>query len=247
MDYQGYISLHRKIKDSVIWSDSQAVHLWIHLLLKANHKDNDFLLNGKLVSIKRGQTVTGRRRLSSETGISESKIQRLLSLFENLKMIEQQTNSKNRLISITNYHLYQSSEQQTNSKRTANEQQVNTNNNDNNDKEVNKSTKADQIPYQAIAELYNEICTNLPKVAEPCNLNEKRKRAIKKFWNHNKNRFASYHSKSDLFAEYFSLANQDEFLCGMKNNSDHSSWTANLEYLMRVDKYDDFMDRRKLA
>lgn len=241
MNDLGFITLHRKIKDSVIWSDSQAVHLWVHLLLKANHKDNQFLQNGKLVSVKRGQTVTGRRRLSDETGIPESKIQRLLKLFEQLQMIEQQTNSKNRLISITNYNSYQSGEQQTNSKRTASEQQVNTNNNDNNEEQSNSSPKVERIPYKAIAELYNELCTNLPKIAEPDNLNDKRKRAIKKFWNHNKNRFEKYEAKSDLFAEYFTLVNQDDFLCGRKNNADHSSWIANLEYLMRVDKYDDFM------
>lgn len=137
MSNLGFITLHRKIKDSPIWTDSQAVHLWIHLLLKANHADNQFIQNGNLISVKRGQTVTGRRRLSDETGISESKIQRLLSLFESLQMIEQQTNSKNRLISIVNYDLYQSREQQMNNKRTASEQQVNTNNNDNNDNNVN--------------------------------------------------------------------------------------------------------------
>lgn len=104
-----------------------------------------------------------------------------------------------------------------------------------------RDAKASPIPYKAIAELYNELCTNLPKIAEPDNLNDKRKRAIKKFWNHNKNRFEKYEAKSDLFAEYFTLANQDDFLCGRKNNADHSSWIANLEYLMRVDKYDDFM------
>lgn len=138
MTDQGFIAVHRKIKDSAIWSDSQAVHLFIHLLLKANHKDNEFVQNGALVKVKRGQFVTGRRRLSDETGISESKIQRLLSLFESLNMIEQQTNSKNRLVSITNWSKYQIGEQQTNSKRTASEQQVNTDNNDNNEDNDNK-------------------------------------------------------------------------------------------------------------
>lgn len=52
-------------------------------------------------------------------------------------MIEQQTNSKSRYISITNYDLYQVSEQQVNNTRTTNEQQVNTNNNVNNDNNVN--------------------------------------------------------------------------------------------------------------
>lgn len=139
-DYQGWISLHRKTIESPIYTDSQAVHLWIHLLLSANHKDNTFVKNGKPVTVKRGQLLTGRTLLSTATGLSESKIQRLLETFVSLQMIEQQTNSKNRLISITNYDSYQSSEQQMNNKRTTDEQQMNTNNNDNNVNNDNKIT-----------------------------------------------------------------------------------------------------------
>ncbi len=87
----GWISIHRKIKESPVYSDSQAVHLWLHLLLTANHKTNQFVMNGKLITVNRGQLLTGRKALSSATGINESKIQRLLKLFEELEMIEQQT------------------------------------------------------------------------------------------------------------------------------------------------------------
>jgi len=137
-DYTGWVSLHRKTIESPIYSDSQAVHLWVHLLLSANHKDNTFVKNGSLVTVKRGQLLTGRTLLSAATGLSESKVQRLLETFVSLEMIEQQTNSKSRLISITNYDSYQSTEQQMNSKRTANEQQMNTNNNVNNENNDNK-------------------------------------------------------------------------------------------------------------
>ena len=129
---EGWIMLHRKIQDSAIWSDSQAVHLWVNLLLKANHADNEFMRNGALIKVKRGQVLTGRKSLSAETGINESKIQRLLKVFEKCHMIEQQANNRSRLLSILNYDQYQASEQQANNKRTASEQPVNTNNNDNN-------------------------------------------------------------------------------------------------------------------
>ena len=145
----GFVKLHRCIEDSFFWNDSQAVHLWIQLLLSANHKDKEILLSGKKVLIKSGQIVCSRNTLSSKTGISESKIQRLLKLFEIDQMVEQQMNSKYRIISIINWKKYQSSEQvieqQMNSKRTADEQQVNTNNNNKNEKndkkEINKEKK----------------------------------------------------------------------------------------------------------
>jgi hypothetical protein len=132
----GWIKLHRKIKDSAIWSDSQAVHLWVHLLLKVNHAPKEVIKGETVYNIKRGQTLTGRKVLSAETGINESKIQRLLKLFVKCKMIEQQTNNANRLVSVLNYESYQVGEQQTNNERTTNEQQTNTNKNDNNYKQL---------------------------------------------------------------------------------------------------------------
>lgn len=141
---QGFITIHRKIMESAVYKDSNAVHLWLHLLLKCNHKDNDFIMNGNLISVKRGQTVTGRKALSVETGIQESKIERLLKLFEKLRMIEQHTNNRNRLITVLSYDKFQSGEQQVNNTRTTDEQQVNTNNNVNNDKTDNNDIKPDK-------------------------------------------------------------------------------------------------------
>ena len=118
---QGWIKLHRKVQQSAIWTDSCAVHLWVHLLLKANHEDNEVFMNSNIIEVKRGQLLTGRKKLSAETGINESKIQRLLKTFEKCHMIEQRTNNANRLISILNYDSYQVSEQPVNNERTTSE------------------------------------------------------------------------------------------------------------------------------
>lgn len=71
-----------------------------------------------------------------DTGINESKVERILKCFESEQQIEQQGYTKYRVISITNWNKYQGAkqenEQQMNSKRTANEQQMNTDNNDKN-------------------------------------------------------------------------------------------------------------------
>lgn len=129
---QGWIKIHRSIEDKGYYRDSEYIHLWVHLLLKVNHEEKEFLFNGKIIKIKRGQCVTGRKKLSQETGISESKIERILKLFESEQQIEQQTNNRNRIITIKNYNEYQKNEQPVNNKRTASEQPVNTNKNDKN-------------------------------------------------------------------------------------------------------------------
>jgi DNA-binding transcriptional regulator YhcF (GntR family) len=82
--------------------------------------------NGVETELNPGQLITGRKKLSEQTGIAESKIQRALKTFEKCHMIEQQTTTKNRLITVLNWDLYQTCEQQTNNKRTTSEQQLNT-------------------------------------------------------------------------------------------------------------------------
>lgn len=131
----GWVKVYRQLKDKAYYKDSEFVHLWLHLLLCANHDSAEFLNGYEIVKLKKGQFITGRKKLSLETGISESKIERILKVFESEQQIEQQTNSRNRLISIVLWDKYQQSEQQKNSKRTASEQQVDTNNNDKNNKE----------------------------------------------------------------------------------------------------------------
>jgi len=138
MREQGWISLHRKILDNPLFKDPQALTLWVYLLLRANHSDTKALVGNKAIPVKRGEFITGRKSLATSTGINESKIQRLLKLFENEHQIKQQTFTKYRLISIANYSQYQDKEQRKNSKRTANEQQVNTDNNGNNGNNGNK-------------------------------------------------------------------------------------------------------------
>ena len=138
----GWIKIHRKIQDNFIYTDSQALHLWIHILLECNHTDREYLFNGKKVVTERGSFITGRKRLSEKTGISESKVYRLLKLFKSEHLIEHQKTSKYSIISVVNYNTYQSgehqNEQQVNNKRTASEQQVNTTKNVKNVKNDNK-------------------------------------------------------------------------------------------------------------
>ena len=134
---KGWVSVHRSLQEKGWYKKSDYVHLWLHILLKANHKDAEFWFNGQNVKVMRGQFITGRKQLASDTGINESKVQRILNAFENEHQIEQLKTNRNRLITIVNYDSYQVSEQQTeqqvNNKRTTSEQQVNTNNNDNNE------------------------------------------------------------------------------------------------------------------
>ena len=121
----GWIKLHRQTLDNpVVMKSPDHLAVWMWLLLNATHSDYDINYEGKRITLKAGQLTTGRKVISKDLNINESKIQRILKTFEIEQQIEQQTNPRCRLISIlrwTDYQLdEQQSEQQVNNKRTLN-------------------------------------------------------------------------------------------------------------------------------
>lgn len=130
---EGYIKLWRKLKKSFIFQNSEMLHVWLEILLTAAHKDTDVLIGMQKLVCKRGSLITGRLKLAKNLRMHDSKIERILKLFEIEQLIEQQKTTKYRIITVVNWEQYQQceqqNEQQMNNKRTTNEQQVNTNKN----------------------------------------------------------------------------------------------------------------------
>ncbi len=130
----GWIKLHRKTLDNpIVMKDTDHLAVWMWLLLNATHSDHDTIYEGERLTLKAGQFITGRKIISKELKINESKIQRILKTFEIEQQIEQQTNPRCRLISILRWSDYQldeqQSEQQLNNKRTLNNKTKKINNN----------------------------------------------------------------------------------------------------------------------
>lgn len=127
-----FIKLYRKtLENPIVFKDADHIAVWVWLLLKVRAFPKEVTIGNKVITLQPGQYTTGRKAIADDLKISESKVQRVLKTFENEHMIEQQMFSKCRLISICSWDKYQNSEQdngqQLNSKRTASEQQVNTN------------------------------------------------------------------------------------------------------------------------
>ncbi len=116
------------LDNPVVFKDADHVAVWMYLLLNATHKECQVLFKGEKITLLPGQLITGRKAISDKLKISDSKVHRILKLFEIEQQIEQQTSNKNRLISIKNWDKYQFSEQQdeqqVNNNRTTSEQQT---------------------------------------------------------------------------------------------------------------------------
>lgn len=130
----GLIKLHRKTLDNpVVCKDSDHLAVWMYLLLNATHKEIQMVFKGKKTMLQPGQLITGRKSIAEKLRVHESKVQRVLTCFENEHQIEQLRGNNNRLITVLNWHDYQDNEQlnehQMNNYRTTDEQLMNTNNN----------------------------------------------------------------------------------------------------------------------
>lgn len=125
----GFIKVHRDIEHNWVWEQKpfSMGQAWIDLILKANYKDNKFLLGKELVDVNRGDIITSELKLADRWGWSRTKIRSFLLLLENELMINRQTDNKKTTISICNYSVWQDSEtakklqtqQQKNCKKTA--------------------------------------------------------------------------------------------------------------------------------
>ncbi len=101
---EGWIKLHRKLLEWKYADDMELLGFWTVLLLKANHKDG-YHSHGE--TLAPGQFVTGRKALSKECKISESKCERFLKKLKIEHQIEQRSNRQYRVITIVNWIEYQ--------------------------------------------------------------------------------------------------------------------------------------------
>lgn len=155
----GWIKLHRKILDSAVFSNPELLRLWIVCLMNANHRDAHVQVDGlnDPVLVKRGQFITGRfalhqdiyprrrqqgSRAQRRAPKSPLTVWRWLETLQKLRCVDIKTNNKFTLVTVEKYCTYQELgpdseqqlEQQTNNRRSADDQQTNTNKNEKNEK-----------------------------------------------------------------------------------------------------------------
>ena len=164
----GWIKLHRQLQDCPIWygerfSKGQA---WVDLLMLANHSDKDILFNGEIVTIKRGQYLTSMVKLSEKWLWNRKTVLSFLNLLEKDKMIVRKSDNKKTLITIENYEIYQSKDDdvgQQNGQQWDNrlDSRTDTNKNDKNEEECKNDIKLknpNKEIIKRIIEYLNQKC-----------------------------------------------------------------------------------------
>ena len=175
----GWISIHRKIQDNIIWNDKPFNRgaAWIDLIMLANHEDKQILFNGNVICVKRGEKITSLRKLSERWGWSRGKTKMFLNLLKSENMIEFKTDHQKTTYKIVNYNVYQNedldkraTEKPLNDQQKATEKPLNdTNNNINNVNNVNNNNNTTGVvPPPAEMNLDDPKLAELIKLYQDC-------------------------------------------------------------------------------
>ena len=129
----GWVKIHRQFLEWEWYDDANTKIMFLHLLLKANHKDKKY--RGQLV--KRGSLLTGRELLSKETGLSEMQVRTSLNKLKSTNEITIKSSNKGTEIQIVKYNDYQVVTNEVTNEQPASNQQVTTNKNVKKEKKYN--------------------------------------------------------------------------------------------------------------
>lgn len=152
MAQAGWIKLHRSLLDWEWYSDVNVCRVFTHLILRANHKDN----NWRGILIKRGQLLTSLNTLESETGLSKSKIRTAIKKLVSTQEIAQESHSQHTVFTLVNYDSYQGDDTEDDKPVTHQSQTDDTpiasNKNDKNDKNDKNSKGAKRFAPPTLSE-----------------------------------------------------------------------------------------------
>lgn len=209
----GWIKLHRTMLDWEWYSKPVVRSVFIHCLLRANHKDKKW--QGKLV--KRGEFISSFGKLSEETGFSVQEIRTAIKHLKSTSDLTSKGMSQHTVFKVENYDKYQDLTSEPTSEQQAINKRATTNKNE-------KNVRSNNIPYQLIADSYNSILGDsfhrIQKVTD------KRKGLIRKFYSNMDKDL----DKINSYFEYFK-DNATPFHRGDNNRN----WKADFEYIIRED------------
>lgn len=158
----GYISLHRKILDNAVFSNPGIFRLFVYLLLRANYQDNEFSWNGKTITLKRGQLITGRHEIAKNLNENPSTVRNWLQSLRNLKILDSKTTNRYSIITIIKYSEYQRLEEKEDSEMDnrppkKGQQKDNKRTQYNKDNKDNKETNNNTILQKAVPAFADEV------------------------------------------------------------------------------------------
>ncbi len=131
----GFIVLYRSLLDWEWYGDANTFRLFIHCLLRANHKEKKW----QGITIDRGSFVTSYQHLALDLGLTVQNVRTSLNKLKSTGELTHKPHSKYGIITINNYDKYQDTNSQPNTQLTVKQQSSN------NKQQRNKETMKQDI------------------------------------------------------------------------------------------------------
>lgn len=107
-DNTGWVKIYRKTLESTVFQNIYIWQVWTWCIMKANHKDNKFMFNGKDITVSRGSFITGREKALSEMPeISARRYRTAINYLKSTNRITTQATNKYTIITVCKYDEYQ--------------------------------------------------------------------------------------------------------------------------------------------
>ena len=242
---QGLVFLHRKVRELPFYkTDSEAVHLWIHLIMEVNSADGMVTTEFGEYPVSRGQVITGRHTLSKDTGIAPDRVKYLLNKFAKMGMITTLANKKFTLLTVTKYDDNQQFFVPTECQQSATNNILNNISSTDVEESASASQKSEpkkqSLSCEQVVEVYHQV---LPEAQGIRVLTDKRRNLIRSFWQ------KANKITRQLDGHSFTLADWESYLsyiasnCRwmLENRPDQrtgKTWRRkSLEYFLNVDVY----------
>jgi len=121
----GWIKLHRDIQNHWIYKDKRKFsrfEAWTDILLTVNYAPAKTIIKGKLIEVKRGQSILSLDSWASHWSWDKSSVRRFLELLKKDGMIQLENETVTTRLTVCNYDSYQLEEnaKKTQTKRTRN-------------------------------------------------------------------------------------------------------------------------------
>ncbi len=118
-DDRGWIKLHRSMMDSLVYRKSNFVQKTIlfTILMMANHKEREYIFEGKKIVCQPGQFVTSVETIIDHCGEmkpTRQNVRTALELFKKCEFLTIKSTKRGSLITIINWGVYQCGESEAN-------------------------------------------------------------------------------------------------------------------------------------
>ncbi|HAT76073.1 MAG TPA: hypothetical protein DCS19_04320 [Flavobacterium sp.] len=103
----GWIKLHRQIKDHWLWRSDNRLKWWIDILLSVSYTDSKVLIKGTLIECKRGQSIRSLDSWARDWNVSKGSVRDFFKLLQSDQMITLESLVFTTRITVCKYDDYQ--------------------------------------------------------------------------------------------------------------------------------------------